>query len=152
MTNQKEINDIAKEVVEVLEYFDEDFLSKIPEEVRKSFQKLSENSTINIEIDKNKSLSEQNISKETKDFIAILYYEYVADEDEKKEMVKVWNENEELYQESLNQNIVVNSIFHDDLSDTQKDILQEEKKEMVVYQTQNVFQKIVSFLKNIFKR
>ncbi|MBR1540841.1 MAG: hypothetical protein IJ629_06845 [Clostridia bacterium] len=152
MTNQKEINDIAKEVVEVLEYFDEDFLSKIPEEVRKSFQKLSENSTINIEIDKNKSLSEQNISKETKDFIAILYYEYVADEDEKKEMVKVWNENEELYQESLKQNIVVNSIFHDDLSDTQKDILQEEKKEMVVYQTQNVFQKIVSFLKNIFKR
>ena len=152
MTNQKEINDIAKEVVEVLEYFDEDFLSKIPEGVRKSFQKLSENSTINIEIDKNKSLREQNISKETKDFIAILYYEYIADEDEKKEMVKVWNENEKLYQESLKQNVVVNSIFHDDLSDTQKDMPEEEKKEMVVYQTQNVFQKIISFLKNIFKR
>ena len=96
MTDQADIKDIAREVLDVLEHFDDSFVSKIPEGIIQSFQKISEGSTKKVEIDTSKKLSEQAISQEAKDFIAILYYEYFADPNEKKEIISIWKENEKL--------------------------------------------------------
>ena len=66
---------------------------------------MAENSCKIVEIDKNKKLNEQNILKETKDIISILYYEYIADSEEKQEILEIWKENEKLYQKMLNEDL-----------------------------------------------
>lgn len=101
MTEIQETNDIAKEILCLLSCFDKTFTSKIPEKVLNELRKLAEKSNRIVNIDRRKSLKEQNILLGTKDMIALLYYNYIASEEEKKKIIKVWNENENIYQEEL---------------------------------------------------
>lgn len=81
MTN---VEDIAKETIDILKYFDNDFISKIPENFMKKLQEISKASSLKVEIDASKKLEEQNISEDCKNFISWIYYSYCADENEKK--------------------------------------------------------------------
>ena len=49
---------------------------------------------IEVNIDISKELEEQNISQESKDMISLLYYKYIADDDEKIELIKIWSNND----------------------------------------------------------
>ena len=61
------------------------------------------NSDKTVIIDKNKSLKDQKILSETKDLISILYYQYIATEEEKKELIKIWKHNDVLYQKRISE-------------------------------------------------
>ena len=63
MTN---VEDIAKETIDILKYFDNDFISKIPENFMKKLQEISKASSLKVEIDASKKLEEQNISEDCK--------------------------------------------------------------------------------------
>ena len=91
------MNDTAKETIEILNYCNPVFLSKIPSIVLTDLKKLAETSNKIVKIDKTKKLVEQNILEESKDFISLLYYNYIADEEEKEEILKIWKENEVAY-------------------------------------------------------
>ena len=101
MTNQLMINNIAKETIIVLNYFDESFISKISNSFLLKLKELAKDSNLVVKIDKYKSLKEQNISNECKDLISIIYYKYVASKDEQKELWNLWNNNEILYQKII---------------------------------------------------
>ena len=45
-------------------------------------------------LDKDKSLNEQNISDECKNLLALIYYTYVLDSNEKNVMLDTWLKNE----------------------------------------------------------
>ena len=106
-----ETKDIAKETIEVFKYFD----TSLTENISKSFldflEELSQESNIIVNIDSNKKLRDQNISEECKDLISLIYYNYIADENEKKEILKIWNNNERIYQKDLNEIYKVDKIF-----------------------------------------
>lgn len=143
MVKQQEISDVAKETLYILDYFNPDFTSKIPKNVISDLKQIAKKSTIIINIDKNKNLKEQNILPETKDLIALMYYSYIATEDEQKEIVQIWNTNEKLYQERIKKMYNPDNLF-------KKKVIKEEKENAMVEYKQNRFQKIIYKIKKLF--
>lgn len=142
----KEINDVAEETLEVLRYFDNEFVSKIPRNVIKKLEELAIDSDEEVIIDKSKKLNEQAISEECKGLISLIYYNYFTNDEEKKEILNIWNENERLYQEELSQKYKIDIILKNKKqnNDIQENLL-------VVKENKNIFQKIWSFIEKLFK-
>lgn len=111
MEEIQEINDVCKEVLTILGYFNNDIMEKIPSRILVKLNELAADSKLDYYIDKEKKLIEQDISEKSKDLIALLYYSYIANENEKYELSKIWNENEEKYQKELNEKYNSNNIF-----------------------------------------
>lgn len=148
MTSQPEISDIAKETLYTLNYFEPNFISKIPEKVINGIKELAQTSSIIVKIDKSKKLKEQNISEGCKDFISLIYYDYIATEEEKKELIKIWNKNEQLYQEKLREKYNSDNIFkRNKINDSEKEV----SNLPTVIQKENIIQKIIKSLKKLFK-
>ena len=104
-----EICDIAKETIEVLKYCDSKIQSQIPQSTMNFLNKMAGESKIEINIDVNKKISEQKISEECKDMLSWIYYNYIANDIEKKETLKIWNENELNFQKDKMEFIKENS-------------------------------------------
>ena len=95
MINPEQLgNDISKEVLLIILNSSEEIQKKIPSDLINKLTTLAADSTKNINFIKGKRLDEQNISKESLDIFAVLYYYYVADNEEKKELISKWKENE----------------------------------------------------------
>ena len=88
---KQEINDVAVELNSIFDNMSQDILNKIPLKIRQFF-KNNASSTYSFEYDKTKSLNEQNIKDKTRGIIAILYRDYICDEDERKEYNNVYRE------------------------------------------------------------
>ena len=113
MTNNIDYIRAYTEVNCLLEYLPKSYIDKLPKNLIELIKKQS-NKQYNINIDSNKSLLEQNFSKKTKDLIAVIKYNYWSTEEEKKQLKKIFYENEKQYQEELKRkynpdNIVINN-------------------------------------------
>ncbi len=111
MKKTQKINDICKEVLTILAFLNGELIEKIPTKVFQKLTELAAESKCSYYISTKKNLNEQNISEESKDLIALLYYNYMADENEKNELLKIWNENEKEYQKKLNEKYNIDNIF-----------------------------------------
>ena len=94
-------NDLFKEVLTFLAYFDSAIIEKIPSQILSKMRDFAADSKAEFYIDENKDLNNQKMSEDCKNIIALLYYNYVASENEKKEISKSWDENEKQYQKFL---------------------------------------------------
>ena len=88
---KQEINEVAVELNSIFENMSQDILNKIPLKIRDFFKNNASN-TYSFEYDKTKSLNEQKIKDKTRGIIAILYRDYICDEDERKEYNNVYRE------------------------------------------------------------
>lgn len=149
MIGQIEISDIAKETLDVLMYFDVEFVSKIPDDFLNELKVLAKKSTLTVKIDKNKKLKEQDILEETKDLISLIHYTYIATEEEKKEIEEIWNKNEEVYQKKLREKYNPDDIFK---KSNEKDSMQETSNLPSIVQKESFIKKIVNVLKKIIGR
>ena len=140
--NQVEISDVARETIYILQYFNPQFIAKIPTDFINNLKEIAKKSNIPIKIDRNKKLKEQEIFEETKDLISLIYYSYIATEEQKKELTKIWNENELLYQEELREKYNPDNIFKKKMSQ------KADNMQMIEYK-RNIFQKI---LKKIYEK
>ncbi len=141
--NQIGINDIAKETLYILDYFNPVVVSKIPNHVLKLLKEFAEKSYILVNIDKNKKLKDQNISDDTKDLLSLIYYNYIATESEKKEILEIWNKNELLYQRHIKIKYNIDDIF-------KKKIVQEENELIITENKENILQKIIYRINKFF--
>lgn len=144
MTDSQEINDIAKETIYVLKNFNPTFTSKISKRILKDLEELAKTSKKEVKIDKTKSLKDQNILPETKDMIALLYYNYIALPEEKKEIIQKWNENEARYQERLRRKYNFDNVF-------KKENTKENNNTSMIEYKKNIFQRIFEKIKEIIK-
>lgn len=144
---QIKINDVAKETVMVLKYFEENFTSKIPSKFILLLNRLAQESNIDVYIDKGKKLNEQNISEECKDLISLMYYSYIADETEKEEIGKIWRQNEELYQNKLKEKFDYDNMFKNNLENK----LVDNKALPTIISKPSLIQRIVKALKSFFR-
>ena len=144
MTDSQEINDIAKETIYVLKNFNTTFTSKISKRILKDLEELAKTSKKEVKIDKTKSLKDQNILPETKDMIALLYYNYIALPEEKKEIIQKWNENEARYQERLRRKYNLDNVF-------KKENTKENNNTSMIEYKKNIFQRIFEKIKEIIK-
>ena len=88
---KQEINEVAVELNSIFDNMSQDILNKIPLKIRQFF-KNNASSTYSFEYDRIKSLNEQNIKDKTRGIIAILYRDYICDEDERKEYNNIYRE------------------------------------------------------------
>lgn len=97
MIKRIEMKDVAKETIEILKCFDHRSVSKIPYNFLKTLVILAQESDTDVDIDRRLKLHEQNISEGCKDVLALIYYNYMAKDEEKKDILKKWNENGVIY-------------------------------------------------------
>ena len=91
---ENKICDISKETLTFLAFFDSNIIKKIPDYVIEKLSKYASDSKLDYYIDKNKKFEEQDISEESKNLISLIYYSYIAKSDEKEEILKKWNFND----------------------------------------------------------
>lgn len=143
MIDNNNFNDISKEVLTVLSYWEIDLINKIPNSLMNELVDYAADSKKECFIDTNMSLQEQNISEESKDLIALIYYSFIANEDTKKEIKKIWDINEEKYQEDLQKKYNINNIFK------KKNIDNNENTDLIEYKEENNF---IKFIKKIISK
>ncbi len=146
----QETNDICKEALIILSYFNNDLIEKIPNKVFSKLLELSANSKIHLHIDTKKDLDKQDISEESKDLVSLIYYSFIADKNEKNELFKLWTDNENIYQEKLREKYNIDNIFKNNISKTSNiDTTTLPSTAIIKHEKENVFYKIKKFIKNI---
>ena len=133
------------EILEIIKFIPDSDYEKIPEGYIQVFQKHS-NTNYDFKYNPKKSLDEQNVSKMTKEIIALLYRDFWAGSERKKKILQ--------YQESKRLQIEMakyekhnpNSIFKN------PEEIQDSKKEVsIAYHKENILIRLFNFIKNIFK-
>lgn len=144
-------NDVYKEVLTILAYFKKDLLEKIPSQFLKELKELASDSKTDFYIDPKKDLDKQDISEESKDFISLIYYSFMAEE-EKRYLLKVWNENENKYQEKLRKQYHTDNLFQNRKKEKEKvENTTVSNNKMVVYKKETIWNKIRNFIKDKLK-
>lgn len=151
MTGQPEINDIAKETISILEYFNPEFLDKIPKHFLKDLQELAKDSKIVVNIDKNKKLENQPISEDSKDLIGLIYYSYIASDDEKAEIERAWDENELKFQNELKKKYNVDNLFENRNKSNYNFDENKNNIELIEYK-ENIFKKLINKIKKLVNK
>lgn len=141
------------EVYQILNLLEEEYLDRIPKKVLDFFNETRDKEYKPI-IDVNKPLNEQNLQRDTMILLAILDLNYWCDsEEEKQELLMMFNKNTELKikkQKELEEKYNPDYLFkkRQFVSDFEKN----ETLSMVEYKEPNIIRKILTKIKNMFKR
>lgn len=82
----KELSETAVELNEILKNTSPETLNKIPKKIIKFMEDIASD-TYKFEYDKTKTLEEQNIKPKTKGLLALIYKDFLCDEQEKQEYI-----------------------------------------------------------------
>lgn len=141
------------EVLEIIKFIPDSDYEKIPPKYIKVFQKYSNNKYF-FKYNPQKTLDEQNVSKITKEIIALLYRDCWANNERKNKILK-YQENKRLQiEKTKHEKYNPNEIFKQQITrDQTTETIQENKNEVsLVEYKENFFTRFVNFIKNIFKR
>jgi hypothetical protein len=147
-----------KEIVEILKYVPEESFNKIPKEMRDMFE-AEQLKTYNFQIDTEKTFEEQELLEETKAILANIFRDYWATDYQKARIIEKENQDREEWErqkiEKYNPNNIFknrNTTIHDnDICKDIKEQLNEEynKNLPMEVQKQNIFQRLLSFIKKL---
>lgn len=144
-----EYSEAIVEVLEILEYSDDNILEKIPKKLIKFWER-NKSKTYKPNLDHNKSIIEMNLKDKTKSILSMIYLNYLCNEEETKEISSIINHNEEIYQTELIKN-------HDSqyLEKVQNKIntINENTKSTsitIIDNKESIFKKIVNRIKRFF--
>lgn len=129
------------EVDMILDLIDSEMKSKVSANFIKFIKEEKDNNykpNINPEL----PLEEQNILPETIDILALLKLNYWCNEEEKKELLKVLNKNEQQFQKEAKEKYDIDKLFK--TNKTKEIINLPEKGE-----SENFIKKLIKFIKNI---
>ncbi len=150
MENTQTISDISKETLTFLAYFNNEMINKIPNSVIIKLCEYASDSTLEFFIDPNKNFENQKISEESKDLISLIYYNYIADEVEKKEIENRWNENDKNFE--IQQKKIYNSDnLFENSSNINKEYTQSCQENSMIEYKESLLKKIFIKIKNFFK-
>lgn len=149
------LNKIAcTEVFEILSYMNRKTVMKIPCEI---LSIIKENRNINYvsKIDKNDMFNPNNLSEDAISILSWLDLEYLASNESKEEKLKIYQENEKLYQQKLKEKYNADKIFKNyeqydyKLND---EMCNEQNNKMIKYKN-NIFFRIYKKIRTLlFKR
>ncbi len=136
-----------REVYEILKYIPKENFEKIP----KDFLEVIENNmdkTYYYKIDETKSFEEQEILKETKAIISIIYQDYWATDDRQQELIKIRSKQRKILEQEKREK------YSSDIKFKEKEDSKEEKGEKLIitkYKKENILVRIVNRIKNWIK-
>lgn len=142
----KEFAEAATEINAIFDNLSNDILSKIPLNVRNFFKSIASDS-YHFEYDVTKTLNEQDLKPKTKGIIALLYRDYISNEEEKKNFIKDYNiyldKQEHIKKEKYNPE---NLFKVSKKQEEQNDVL------LIKYEEQKWYKRIFNLFKRIFNK
>lgn len=155
MILEKNYSIMCAEVLEILKYCPENDIIKIPKKLIKSLE-LNKSLNSNVIIDANKEIFEQNVTNETIIMMFIIFRNYWATEEEKKEIDIILKENEIKYEElysvdNLFKKNTINTPKIDSNEEVEKTTKETEETSLVEYH-ETIILKIIKLIKKFFKR
>lgn len=142
-----EYSEAMVEVLDILDNSEEGLYEKIPKTVIE-FWKKNKSSTYKPNLDHSKTLNEMDLKEKTKDIITMIYLNYLCNDVERKNTVKVIEKNEQIYQEELMEKYNPNDIFK---KRNQEKVEENVKDLVVVKEKKFIFTKILNFIKKFFR-
>lgn len=148
-------NNYSRACTETLKIIDllsvEDY-KKIPESVIKIFEENKDESYV-FEYDYTKNLTNQDIEDLTRGIISNLYKDYIANDNEKKEIIKIENNQLKEEEDFKRQKYNPDDLFKNKASKQQDMVIDSTKKiELIEYKEKNFIQKLFDIIINIIKR
>ena len=149
MTNELAI--ASAEINDILQYLSDEQVNKIPKEMRLF---LEEKADINYiaHIDPNKRIIDQDITSKTRDILVVFYRNYWVNDEKRKEVDKILIENEQKHQEELRKRYNPDNLFKNEIKPTRYENQESEQLEIVKYNKESIFIKIINKIKSIFKK
>lgn len=149
-----------KEIVEILKYVPEESVNKIPKEMRDMFE-AEQLKTYNFQIDTEKTFEEQELLEETKAILANIFRDYWATDYQKARIIEKENQDREEWERQKREKYNSNDIFknrntttkdNDISQDIQEQLNEEYNKNLPMeVQKQNIFQRLLSFIKKLIR-
>lgn len=134
----------CNETIEIIMHMEDEMKEKIPQKLI-TFLNKNKIRDYKPSIDFSKNILEQDLLFETKSIIAVIYREYIATPNKKKELIEWDKKNELKIEEEKRKKYNPDKIFK---SDEKKEKI-ESKVAMTVYK-ESVFRKCINKIKNIF--
>lgn len=155
---ESNIRAVYAEVDYILSKMPKLYIEKVPIKLREKFRNRKDYN-YEVFINKNKHLKEQNLKKETLLIISILKYNYwCKDEEEKKKIEKIFNDNEIRYHEKLKEDYNYEDIFKRKYEQANINEPEENEKSLIKYKS-TWYMKLLDFIrkksveiKSIFRR
>lgn len=144
-----EYSEAIVEVLEILEYSDDNILEKIPKKLIKFWER-NKSKTYKPNLDHNKSIIEMNLKDKTKSILSMIYLNYLCNDAEAKEISSIINHNEEIYQTEL---IKKHNSQHSEKEQNIINTINENTKSTsitIIDNRESIFKKIVNRIKRFF--
>lgn len=146
----KNYSEAFVEVLDILKHTEKEAVDKIPKKLIELFEKnASETYTANL--DHSKEIADMNLKTETLSILSMIYRNYWCTPEEKIEYDKLLNENEAKFQKELYEKYNPDNIFKKpETENVEKEVSPETLP--VVVKKDSFYQRLVNFLKNLFKK
>lgn len=131
----------CSEIICILNQLDESSRMKVPKNIIEFFEN-NKDGNYNCNIDLNKPLENQNLRKETIEFLCMINYEYLSNEDEKRKLYEIYKENDR----RINQKQDVYEIFK------RRTEGKETHQELVENKKEKLFIRVIKRLKDFLNR
>ncbi len=147
-----------KEIVEILKYVPEESINKIPKEMRDMFE-AKQLKTYNFQMDTEKSFEEQELLEETKAILANIFRDYWATDYQRARILEKENQDREELERQKREKYNPDNIFKNKNTNTNNDSISQDIQEQLnkdynknlptEIQKQNIFQKLLKFIKKL---
>lgn len=142
----KDLSECAVEINRIFENMSKDMLEKIPLKLQNFFKEIA-SKDYKFEYDISKKLAEQNIKDKTKGIIALIYKDYICNEEEKKEYISEYTKFLELEEQQKRAKYDPDAIFK---QRSKTNSTTTETTSPIVYQKTSWFRKLILKIKTIF--
>ena len=140
-----ELSEAAVEFNCIIENSSEEVIKKIPAKFLDVLKSIESN-TYKFEYDRSKSLNEQRLKKETRGLIALVYQDYICNDEERKEYIEkckvIIEENENIKRKKYNPNDIFKK------TDNKQEVFNKEKPlNNITEYKESIWQKILKLIK-----
>ena len=140
------------EVDIILGQMEEEYVNKVPSELRKLFKEQKRKDYLP-EIKADVPLAEQNLMRKTIAILAMLNLNYwCEDEKEKQDLIQMYAENDRKREDELREKYNPDNLFKKKDIEVEEITDSIESKELIEYKEENFFKKILRKIFSIFKK
>lgn len=140
------------EVDIILEQMEEEYVNKLPSELRKLFKE-QKRMDYSPEIKADIPLADQNLMRKTIAILAMLNLNYwCEDEKEKQELIRMYSENDRKREEELREKYNPDNLFKKKDIEVEEVTENTESTELIEYKKENFFKMILRKIFSIFKK
>ena len=146
------LSEAITEILEKLKKVDNDLIEKLPQKF-KDFLQENKSETYNPEFDCMKDLKDLKLKEETKNLLGIMYMNYWSEPEERKEYVKLLNENQIKYNLEIEQKYNPDNLFKKKMSNKSVSVEEKITKDVqLIKYNESLFRKIWNKILSIFKK